>query len=106
VPCTPLVADAIEALGRDARRRAQTTPWWAPMLWPVLFAGGAFAGAWWFATDPKAIRSVRKKVGARLHRGRRVLARGVRIGVDRLSRRGTRAARRWNRMFGDAAGRR
>ncbi|MBI2828462.1 MAG: hypothetical protein HYX77_04215 [Acidobacteria bacterium] len=106
VPCTPLVADAIEALGRDAARRVQKTPWWAPLLWPVLFAGGGVAGAWWAATDPKAVRSLRRKAGARLHRARKVLARGVRIGVDRLSRRGTRAARRWNRMFGAAAGRR
>ena len=106
VPCTPLIADAIEALGRDAPRRAQTAPWWAPLLWPVVFAGGVYAGVWWVATDPKAIRSVRKKAGARLHRARKVLARAARVGVDRLSRRGTRAARRWNRMFGAAAGRR
>ena len=106
VPCTPLVADAIEALGRDAARRAERAPWWAPLLRPVLFAGGAFAGAWWVATDPKAVRSVRKKVRARLRRARGVLARGVRIGVDHLSRRGTRAARRWHRMFGTVAGRR
>lgn len=106
VPCTPLVADAIEALGREAPRRALTTPWWAPLLWPVLFAGGAFAGVWWAGTDPKAVRSARKKAVAWLRRARRVLTRNARVGVDRLSRRGTRAARRWHRMFGAAAGRR
>jgi len=106
VPCTPLVADAIEAVGRSTARRARPTPRWAPLVWPVLFAGGAYAGLWWLATDPKAVRSLRKKAGMRLHRARRVLARAARVGVDRLSRRGTRAVRRWHRLFGAEAGRR
>ena len=106
VPCTPLVADAIEVLGRGAARRARPTPWWAPLLWPVLWAGGAYAGAWKIATDQEAVRLQRKKAAARLHRGRRVLTRAIRIGLDHLSRRRTRAVRRWNRIFGTVAGRR
>lgn len=106
VPCTPLVADAVEALGRGAARRARPTPWWAPLLWPVLWAGGVYAGVWKLATDPKVVRSLRKRTAARLHRARRVLGRAIRIGRDHLSRRSTRAVRRWNRMFGTVAGRR
>lgn len=59
-PCTPLVADAIEALGRGPAPDPQVTPWWAPLLWPVLLAGGAYAGVWWLATNPKAMKSLRK----------------------------------------------
>ena len=86
VPCTPLVADAIEALGRRGGRPVERTPWWAPALWPVLFAGTAYAGVWWLATDPKAVKSMRKKAGARMYRARKSMKRGVRIGLDRLLR--------------------
>ena len=86
VPCTPLVADAIEALGRRGRRPVERTPWWAPALWPLLFGGAAYGGLWWLATDPKAVRSLRKKAGARLYRARKSMKRGVRIGLDRLLR--------------------
>ena len=74
-PCTPLIADAIEALGRSARREPKPTPWWAPLVWPALFAGGAYGGVWWLATDPKAMKTLRKK------------------------------GKRWNRMFGTVVGR-
>jgi hypothetical protein len=106
VPCAPLVADAVEALANGGVRRRQGMPWWGPLAWPVLLAGGAYGGIWRLAINPKPLRTLRKKAGARLHRGRRLAARALRIGVDRVSRRGTRAVRRWNRMFGTAPGRR
>jgi hypothetical protein len=86
VPCTPLVADAVEALGRRGGRPVERMPWWAPALWPVLFAGAAYGGIWWLATDPKAGRSLRKKAGARMYRASKSMKRGVRIGLDRLLR--------------------
>ena len=105
VPCTPLVADAVEALGAT-RRAPAGTPWWAPVAWPVLLLGGAYGGAWRLATNPKPLRTLRKKAAGRLHRANRVTGRAFRIAVDRVSRRGTRAVRKWNRMFGTEAGRR
>ena len=58
----------------------------APALWPVLFAGAAYAGLWWLATDPKAIKSLRKKAGSRMYRAHKTMKKGVRIGLDRLLR--------------------
>jgi hypothetical protein len=86
LPCTPIVADAIESLGRRGGRAIEQTPWWAPLLWPVLFAGAAYGGLWWLATDPKAVKSLRKKTGSRLYRARKSMKKGVRIGLDRLLR--------------------
>ena len=82
----PIVADAIETLGRRGGRAVDRTPWWAPVLWPVLFAGSAYGGLWWLATDPKAIKSLRKKAGSRLYRAQKSMKKGVRIGLDRLLR--------------------
>ena len=84
--CTPLVADAIEGLGRRGAQPARETPAWAPLLWPVLFAGGAYGAIWWLATDPKAIRSIRKKASSRVSRARKSMKREVRIRLDRLMR--------------------
>jgi hypothetical protein len=84
--CTPLVADAIEALGRRGMQPPQPAPAWAPLLWPVLYAGGAYGALWWLATDPKAVRSLRKKASSRMSRARKSMKKEVRIRLDRLMR--------------------
>ena len=82
-PCTPRVADAVEALGRRGPQPPSLMPWWAPALWPVLFAGGAIAGSWWLVADPKARRSVRKRLDSRAKRVRKNVTRAQRLLLGR-----------------------
>lgn len=95
VACTPLVADAIEEVARAGSHTPVASPPWAPVLWPVLFAGSAVAGSWWVVSDPKARGLARKKAGAAVRRGRRVAGRSARIAADRLSRQVRRLRKQW-----------
>jgi hypothetical protein len=81
--CTPRVADAIETLGRAGRQPSQPSPWWAPALWPALFAGYVVAGGWWLVSDAKARRTVRKKLDARARRMRKNVTRAQRLLLGR-----------------------
>lgn len=95
VPCTPLVADAIEAVARGGSHTPAPAPAWSPVLWPVLFAGSAVAGSWWFVSDAKARGLARKRLGAALRRGRKSTSRAAKLTKDRLSRRVRQLRKQW-----------
>ncbi len=97
-PCVPRVADAIVSAPL-AGVTASDPAWWSPALRPVLLAGSTYAAACWLIAEPKARRSARKKAGAALARGRKVAARSVRIGVDRIVRAVRRRAKQASRSL-------
>jgi hypothetical protein len=90
-PCTPILADAIEALGREGRHAPRPAPWWAPALRPVLWAGAGWGAACLLVADPKARGGARKRLGAS---GRR-----VRKDAGRAARQAVRGARRALKVF-------
>jgi hypothetical protein len=89
-PSTPILADAIESLGRETVRAPSRTPWWAPAVWPVLFAVAGVASSWLLVINPKARRGARKRIVSAWRRAGKPIVRAWRLGarqVWRLARR-------------------
>lgn len=97
LPCTPILADAIERIALAGRRPAERAPLWSPLGWLVLAAGGLYAGTWRLVTEPGAVtRELRKGRGHRWRRTAKNAARAWRLLVDRAQRR---TRRLWKGVF-------
>jgi hypothetical protein len=73
VPCTPIVADTIEAFGRTPTR-PEATPLWAFGLRPVLLAIGAVVSLVTVAVSAKARGNLAKHVRVTRHHARKNVA--------------------------------
>ena len=85
-PCTPILADAIEALMSRGRGSSRRMPWWGPLCWPLLVGAGALAGIWLLFTDPKTVRKIRKRLSKGWHRTKKVVRRRWILTLDRTKR--------------------
>jgi len=85
-PCTPILADAIEALMSRGRGSFRRMPWWGPLCWPLLIGAGALAGIWLLFTDPKTVRKIRKRLSKGWHRTKKVIRRLWVLTLDRTKR--------------------
>lgn len=74
-PATPLLADAIEALGRSGARTPRDTAVGGSARRAWLLGANAYAYLCTLATDLDAARKLRKSVGSTMRKGARVLGR-------------------------------
>lgn len=81
--CAPLLADAIEALGRSGPRPPRVAPAAAARWRPFLMVANAYIYCATVWTNPKAARQLRKEIGSALRRSKQALRRSP----DRLRRR-------------------
>jgi hypothetical protein len=87
LPCTPILVAAVERIAAAGPRPTERAPWWSPLGWLVLAAGGLYAGTWWLVTEPgAATRELRKDLGHRRRRTAKNAARAWRLFVDRAQR--------------------
>ncbi len=61
-PATPILVDALEALGRRGVGRGVPRPAWAPIAWVPIGLVGAYAYAWTLLTDAKTRKRLRKRI--------------------------------------------
>lgn len=73
VPCTPIVASAIEAFGRTPTR-PERAPLWAVGLRPILVAIGGFVSLATVAVSPKARGRLAKRLRVARHHARKQVA--------------------------------
>jgi hypothetical protein len=91
---TPIFADTIERLAASPRPRPQTTPLWAPGVWPLILTASTVAAVVdWLRHKP--LKPVHRALEKAAHRSKKNVVRTLAVARERVKRRAKLAAKQW-----------